>query len=93
MSQNPRDVEARALQAQKAGEYRVAIELWRAIIELQPNWEHGYAHYYLADCYIMVGDSDRAEQEYRRAIDLAPQDELFSIALQSLVDARRSGVL
>jgi tetratricopeptide (TPR) repeat protein len=93
MSQNLRETETLALAAQKAGEYGAAIRLWRAIIDIQSNWKHGYAHYYLADCYTRIGEFNRAEEEYRTAIELEPENEMFSIALESLIDARRSEVL
>ena len=35
------------------------------------NWEHGYAHYYLADCYTCTGQLDEAEQAYQKANELA----------------------
>jgi tetratricopeptide (TPR) repeat protein len=93
MSEDLRETETRALKAQKVGDFGAAIDLWRAIIEIQPNWEHGYAHYYLADCYTRIGEFDKAEQEYKAAIQLEPQNEMFSTALQSIIDARRSGIL
>jgi small glutamine-rich tetratricopeptide repeat-containing protein alpha len=93
MAQNLVEMEKRALEAQRAGQYESAIRLWREIIEIVPNWEHGYAHYYLADCYTRTGQFDEAEQAYRRAIELEPQNEMFSSGLQSFIDARRSGAI
>jgi Flp pilus assembly protein TadD len=78
MAQSPREIEKHALEAQRAGQYELAISLWREIIEMAPNWEHGYAHYYLADCYTCTGQLDEAEQAYRKAIELEPQNEMFS---------------
>jgi tetratricopeptide (TPR) repeat protein len=93
MADDPVEIEKRAFEAERAGQYQAAIGLWREIIEIVPNWEHGYAHYNLAHCCTCTGQLDEAEQAYRRAIELEPQNEMFSIALQSLVDARRSGAI
>ncbi len=88
-----RDMERQALEAQKGGEYGVAIGQWLAIINVAPNWEHGYAHYYLADCYTRTGELDKAEAALRRAVELAPEDEIFSIGLESFLEGRKTGAL
>jgi tetratricopeptide (TPR) repeat protein len=88
-----RQIEARAFAAQKAGRYADAIGLWRSILDAQPNWEHGYAQYYLADCYVRTKQFQCAEEAYRRAVEIGPQDKLFTAALQSFLQARQSGAL
>jgi gamma-glutamyltranspeptidase/glutathione hydrolase len=47
----------------------------------------------LADCYTRLGELNLAEEAYRSAIDLAPEDGLFAAGLRSLVDARSAGHL
>lgn len=93
MLQDLRSLETDALNAQKSGDYLKAIELWTNLLARAPRWEHGYPHYHMADCYTRVGKFDLAERSYRAAIALAPEDEMFSIALGSLIEARKSGVL
>jgi tetratricopeptide (TPR) repeat protein len=93
MAQSLIEIEKRALEAQKDGEYEAAIRLWREIIEIVPNWEHGYAHYNLADCYTCTAQLDEAEEAHRLAVELEPQNEMFSSALESFMEARRSGAI
>ena len=93
MTQALIDIEKRALKSQTAGEYENAIKLWCEIIQTAPNWEHGNAHHNLAHCYFMTTQFDEAERAYRNAVEREPQNEMFSNALQSFVDAKRSGVI
>lgn len=91
MRKTLRDIEARALEAQRAGDFELAATLWRTLIVEAPGWENGYPHYYLADCLTRLGRVDMAEEAYRKAIEIAPEDKLFALGLQSLLDARKSG--
>ena len=86
-----RELEAMALEAQKQGQYDRAIEFWSQLLGEAPSWESGYAHYYLADCYLRSGQVALAEKAYREAISISPGDTLFSDALTSLQDAKRAG--
>jgi len=93
MHQDPREIESHALEAQRAGNFALAAELWQKLIMIEPRWESGYPYYYLADCCTRLGSFDQAEEAYRRAIEVAPEDELFSVGLQSFLDARKTGAL
>ncbi len=88
-----RDVECQALNFQKSGKYIAAIELWKNIVQKNPEWERGYPYYYMADCYCRLKLFDDAENFYRMASKVAPEDEMFSTALESFIEARKSGVL
>jgi tetratricopeptide (TPR) repeat protein len=88
-----RTLEKDALGAQRRGEYPAAIKLWSRLLSLQSNWEHGYPHYYLADCYVQQGEFDEAEKHYVEAVNIAPSDSLFTDALTSLRAAREAGHL
>ena len=90
---DPRQVELRALEAQQAGDFVGAIALWNELLKEYPNWELGYSHYSLADCYTRIGELDLAEEAYKKAMSLSPQDTLFSNALESFVSARAAGYL
>ncbi|MBY0560751.1 MAG: tetratricopeptide repeat protein [Hyphomicrobium sp.] len=71
----------------------LAADCWLRILSAHDNWEHGYAHYNLANCYTSLGRLDDAESEYRNAIRIAPNDALFAEALSSLQAARRDGLI
>ena len=86
-----RQSESEAYAAQSAGDFERAIQIWVEILEKYPQWEGGYAHYYLADCYTRTGRIDLAIEAYREAIALGPNDKLFSDALESLMQARNLG--
>lgn len=93
MGEDPRRLEERALQLQRDGSFAEATDVWLALVQAIPNWEFGYPHYYLADCYTRIGQLDLAEAAYRRAIAIAPEDALFSDALKSFLEARAAGLL
>jgi tetratricopeptide (TPR) repeat protein len=86
-----RELEAKALAAQRSENWDLAVAVWNSILADQPNWESGYGYYNLADCYTRLGQLDSAEAAYRQAISIAPEDSLFSETLESLVEARRAG--
>jgi tetratricopeptide (TPR) repeat protein len=93
MSENLRELERDALEAQRSEKYPEAIALWKRLLALNREWERGYPFYYIADCYTHIGELELAEEAYRNAIGLAPEDELFTVALSSLVEARNRGHL
>lgn len=86
-----RALEADAFAAQRSEDWPAALALWTRILASQPNWECGYGYYNQADCYTRLGQLDSAEEAYRRAILVAPEDSLFSDTLESLVEARKLG--
>lgn len=86
-----RALEQQALNAQQVGEFHNAAEIWLKIISQQADWEHGYAHYNLANCYFRLGKVDKAEIEYSMAIEVEPENTMFSDALESLREARARG--
>jgi Flp pilus assembly protein TadD len=86
-------LEQKALLAQNANDFASAKEAWRAIVTKQFNWEHGYAHYNLANCCVRLGLLDEAEVAYRDAVSVEPNDPLFSDALLGLLQARKDGVV
>jgi tetratricopeptide (TPR) repeat protein len=88
-----RDIELEAFNAQKRRDYLLAADRWRRIVDEHDNWEHGYAHYHLADCLARLGRFDEAVAEYHSAIRIEPNDALFREALSSLQAARRDGLI
>ena len=93
MTNELRDIERDAFDAQRRGDYAKAIELWSRLLERQGNWEHGYARYNLANCYEMLGRFDEAEKQYVEAVRIEPNDKLFSEALIGLREARKAGLI
>ena len=91
--ENVRLKEAEALKAAENGNHASAVSLWKEILSAYPNWEHGYGHYHLGNCYVDAGRLDLAIEAYRKAIDLAPEDSLFSETLESLLEARKLGYI
>jgi tetratricopeptide (TPR) repeat protein len=93
MTNELRDIERDAFDAQRRGDYAKAIELWSRLLERQGNWEHGYAHHSLAHCYASLGRFDEAEKQLAEAVRIEPNDKLFSEALASLREARKAGLI
>jgi tetratricopeptide (TPR) repeat protein len=90
---DPRAAEQAAFAAERRKDYPEAIELWLRLIEEYGNWEHGYACYYLSNCYVHIGRFDEAEYWLVEAVKIEPKDEMFSDALESLRDAKKSGII
>jgi tetratricopeptide (TPR) repeat protein len=88
-----RTIESLAFKAQRSGDYETAISLWLQLIEKVNNWEDGYAHYNVADCLERIGKFDEAEKHYAEAVKIAPHDDRFSIALSSLIEDRKAGLI
>lgn len=88
-----RELEREALQLQRIGDYKLAAKRWQQILEVNDKWEHGYAHYCLANCCATLGMLDEAAAHYRRAISVGPGDQLFIDGLNSLLDGRTRGLI
>jgi Flp pilus assembly protein TadD len=75
---NPlRELDSRARDATLAGRWHEAVALYEALLEKQPNWEHGYGHLHLADCYEHVGQLDGARATYKAGLRLSPNDPIL----------------
>jgi Flp pilus assembly protein TadD len=55
-------------------DYTRAAELTRRLVQKQPD--DYYAHEYLGDIYLKLGDLNQAEHEYSRASQLVPPEHL-----------------
>jgi tetratricopeptide (TPR) repeat protein len=47
------------------------------LLKVQPDWEHGYGYYYLADCYEQAGRISDAKTAYQEALRFAPFDPVL----------------
>jgi type IV pilus assembly protein PilF len=70
---SPAQINARlGLNYMQQGNYEVAMEKLQRALEQDPNLAEG--HHYLAELYRTLRNEDKAEQHYRRALRLAPND-------------------
>jgi len=79
------DLERRALQFQKCGQLKEAIGLFTAIVNEQPDWEHGSAFYNLACSYEDLGEFALAEQCFGDALKYEPNNPYFLGGLASFL--------
>jgi tetratricopeptide (TPR) repeat protein len=68
-------------------DYRAAMECFRQVTELAPDWAEG--HQCLASAYDQLWDEKRAAEEYQIAHRLAPTDSRALIALGLLRTKQR----
>ena len=54
-----------------------AAELYSALVEKQPDWEHGQAFLFLAYCQEDMGLIELAEKNYRAALSYEPANVIF----------------
>ena len=69
-----------------AGDYDEAIKAFSEILEIDEEYEDGYALYYLAESYYKAGQYDEAVESYERFIELYPGTQRAGTA-QSQIDA------
>jgi len=73
-------LEGRAIALQRSKSYQDAARLWETIIEADPEWEHGLAHFSLAGCYERLGEIVKSKEQYLEAL----RDELHPLYLGGL---------
>jgi len=71
------EIEQKAFQLRNVGQLKEAAELFAAIVNEQPDWEHGSGFYNLATCYEDFGEIALAEQCYRNALRCEPRNFYF----------------
>lgn len=69
--------ESEAFEARRKKDFQVAISLYEKIVSENPNWEHGQAFYDLAGCYWDIGEIEKAEKNYLRALNIQPNYYIF----------------
>jgi tetratricopeptide (TPR) repeat protein len=77
MSHHLVELERKARALKIAGRNAEAAELYSAIVEEQPDWEHGTALHLLAQCYEDSGQLELAEENYRAALRYEPANDIF----------------
>lgn len=65
-------------------EYRRAIEAFQRVFEYRSQIKHDDAQIMIANSYFMLGDRQRARQEYQRLIDRYPNSDYVAFARQRL---------
>src|SRR4051812_31226270 len=70
-------LEKMSLDAVKSGNHELAIDCFRKIITIQPNYEHGACFYNLACSYEDIGKIDLARENYKKALEYMPNDEIY----------------
>ena len=69
----------------KRQEYAQAAEIFRHLVVLHPDYEHGRPHYDLACCLEELGKFDEARTQFLRALEANPRDLLFCGGLASFL--------
>jgi tetratricopeptide (TPR) repeat protein len=74
-----------AMKLKYAGEWESAVQLFNQILQVQPDWEHGYGDFNLAQCYEELGRFSDARSHYQRAVHVAPTDRIILGAFASFL--------
>jgi tetratricopeptide (TPR) repeat protein len=77
MSQSLLELAKRALMLKNSGQHGEAAALYEVILSSQPDWEHGYGAFSLAECYEEQGDIRKAELAYETAVSTNPTDPVL----------------
>jgi|GEM_PF-1700129 len=83
------DLEQRALGFRMAGNIEEAAKLFSALVEEQPDWEHGIGFYDLAGCYEDLGKLELAEECYNAALRYEPANPYFLGGIASFLYLHR----
>jgi tetratricopeptide (TPR) repeat protein len=65
------------LEALNSGNYLLAIDCFKQITTIQPNYEHGACFYNLACSYEDIGKIDLARKNYEKALTYGPQNPIY----------------
>jgi tetratricopeptide (TPR) repeat protein len=63
------ELEQEALKLTNQGDFKTAIELYKKIVEENPNYEFGACFYNMACCYEELGELEKARENYLKAIE------------------------
>lgn len=74
-----------AVNLKNVGEWKSAADLFEQILKVQPNWEHGYGAFNLAECYEELGRISDARSVYVRAVHGTPTDRTLLGGLASFL--------
>jgi Flp pilus assembly protein TadD len=77
LSVDVREVERSAYQRMRDGNFEEAVNLFKSIILLHPNWEEGGAAFNLACCLEELKEYQAAKQAYELALKYDPNNEMF----------------
>jgi tetratricopeptide (TPR) repeat protein len=69
--------EQEALYKMNHGDIEGAIQLFKKILEVNPNYEHGLAFYNLAGCLEDIKEYKQAEENYLKALEYGPYDTII----------------
>jgi len=78
-------LERQAIILKNAGEWESAARLLEQILQVQPDWEHGYGAFDLAQCYEELGRISDARSAYERAVCGTPTDRTLLGGLASFL--------
>jgi len=76
MNRHLAEWESEAVRLMNKGKLKDAIELFEKVINERPDFEHGMEFYHLAGCYEDLGDLEKAEQNYLKALSYGPGDTI-----------------
>jgi tetratricopeptide (TPR) repeat protein len=62
------EMEQKALQSRQRGDIVEAVNLYKAIVDEEPGYEHGMIFYDLAGCYEDLGEMQLALEAYQQAV-------------------------
>ena len=60
-----------------AGDLQSATSLFEQVLQSQPDWEHGYGFFQLAQCYEESRRIADARAAYERAVQISPTDPIL----------------
>ena len=67
----------KACTLKNARDWQSAARLYERILLVQPDWEHGYGYFNLAECYEEIGRINDAHCAYERAVCSTPTDQIL----------------
>lgn len=74
MGLNLIELEQKGLAELNQGNYQKAIEYFLEIIEVNPNYEHGMCFYDIACAYEEIGEIEKAQIHFEKALSYIPDD-------------------
>lgn len=79
------EIEKQAFALKNEGNIAQAVTLFEQILMEEPQWEHGYGFFSLAECYEELGRYNEARIAYDKALRNSPKDQTIFGAYASFL--------
>lgn len=86
-------LEKDAFNMQQAGYYEEAIRHWEELLSYHNDWDYGYPCLNISNCYVELGNFDKALEAIKKALEFDHDNEYFVGNYKALLEDRKRGLI